>query len=71
MLERAWQALLVLKQAWRALLVQQWMGLWRLGVQQKGWEQGEVQLPLQQQQMQQPALWLGWVLLLLGALPWS
>ncbi len=40
-------------------------------VQQNGWEQGEVQLLLQQQQMQQPALWLGWVLLLVSVSPWS
>jgi len=40
-------------------------------VQQNEWEQDEVQLLLQQQQMQQPALWLGWVLLLVGVSPWS
>ncbi|KAL0029468.1 hypothetical protein WJX77_010119 [Trebouxia sp. C0004] len=41
----------------KAFRYMQWMGLWRLGVQQEGWEQGEVQLPLQQQDMQQLALW--------------
>ncbi len=61
----------MLKQAWQALLVQQWMGLWRLEVQQSGWEHDKVPLLLQQQQMQQPALCLGWVLLLVDASPWS